>query len=69
MFMLFAGTVSTAIGGWNDYKGTFASKAEAEEFYRKGEDINDWTYHWEWAHIVDMNSMKVIARYFDGKER
>lgn len=69
MYILFAGTVYYPGGGWNDYKGTFASKAEAEKFYQQGETINDRVYHWEWAHIVDANTKTVIACYFDGKER
>jgi viroplasmin and RNaseH domain-containing protein len=41
-FLLFAGYDYYPAGGWGDFKGSFDSKEEAEEFLSQSEENYDW---------------------------
>lgn len=69
MYALFAGKVYYPGGGMNDFKGLFRSKEEAITFYKAGESYGDITFHWEWAHVVEIETMKVVVRMIFDEER
>lgn len=57
-YLLFAGQVYYASGGWRDYRGSFTdlviAKLRAEELLNNEDAIFDW------YHIVDVDSGEIV---------
>jgi hypothetical protein len=62
MYALFAGKVYYPGGGMNDYRGTFPTKEDAMTRARQGEVYGEFTFHWEWYHIVYLPTMEIVER-------
>lgn len=59
-FMLFAGENYYPCGGMEDFKGSFDTYEEAEEYVNtknKGVQMDGWG--WDWAHVYDTETQKV----------
>jgi hypothetical protein len=68
MYGLFAGDTYYPGGGMADYRGAFASKEDALSRYNDGDHwADDYVHHWEWGHVVDLNTMEVVAYIRMGK--
>lgn len=46
-YLLFAGDYQHPKGGWNDFKGTFDTIEECEEYYKTS------CYFCDWGYVVD----------------
>jgi len=55
-YLLFAGEQYYPGGGWEDYKGTFATLEEAQE----AESKESAACGYGWSHIVDTNTMEML---------
>ncbi|KYK44529.1 hypothetical protein A1D31_14110 [Bradyrhizobium liaoningense] len=49
-YAVFAGDNHYPVGGWNDFKGSFATKAEAIAFAEKER------HEYSWAHVIDLQT-------------
>lgn len=52
-FLLFAGPDYYPGGGWDDFRGSFDTRQEAEDYYNAGGPDKNYP-KWDWYHIVDM---------------
>lgn len=52
MFALFAGSYYYAIGGWNDYIGTYGTESEAVKVAAEE--------GCEWWHVVDLSTGDIV---------
>jgi hypothetical protein len=59
--LLFAGEYYYATGGFNDFKGTFSSLEQAMSVVN-AEAHNVRYDSWEWWHIIDSDTLGVVAR-------
>jgi hypothetical protein len=50
-YLLFAGDTWYPGGGWDDFRGAFATIDEA-----KAADLS----HYDWAHIIDLRTMTEV---------
>jgi hypothetical protein len=64
-YLLFAGYYDYPSGGWNDFKGTYATPEEARA------DLATMgvrgTLDTDWAHIVDSETLTVVDVYRCGR--
>lgn len=69
-FMLFAGDNHYPFGGWDDARGGFNSPDDAFDYLKYG-FLPEWSWEptetdrrwWPWAHVVDLQSRRIVRRY------
>lgn len=55
-YLLFVGDFYYPAGGWNDYKGCYATLEEAKDAgFKLQTDCS-------WAHIVDINAGEIVFK-------
>lgn len=57
-FVLFAGDTYYPSGGWDDFRGSFHTKEEAERAAKEGwtRDHPMWTGKYDWTQIIDLET-------------
>ena len=60
-FLVFSGSSYYARGGWLDFKGAFASVAEAEAWTAANVEKPEVDYSQEWWQVVDAESGLIVA--------
>lgn len=55
-FLLFYGDVYYPNGGWDDFRGSFATLEKAQQAWEKRQDYMTGVWH----HIVDSESSQVV---------
>ena len=60
-YMLFGGMCYYPSGGWEDYVGAFHLFTKAQERADKPKHEGDLYPEFDWAHIVDMTTFKIIS--------
>lgn len=67
-YLLFAGSIYYADGGWRDFRGCYATIEEALTMLQPGtkvmEDIAGGPFeeHIHWYHIVDIRTRTIVAQ-------
>lgn len=59
-FLLFVGDTYYPCGGWRDFKGSFDTEDEARA-HAAVLKADENGYGWDWAHIVDTETMTRVA--------
>lgn len=58
-FLFFAGDHYYPSGGWDDFRDSFDTVEEINEYWLKC--LNEKVY--DWGHTIDMHTGKMVARY------
>ncbi|MGI3128640.1 hypothetical protein [Nitratireductor sp. PBL-C9] len=64
-YLVFAGDAAQPSGGWDDFLADLSNLREAVEFARANtaDDLAP-----NWAHVVDQETMKIVAAFRNGTE-
>jgi hypothetical protein len=69
-FLVFEGQNFYACGGWRDYHSKHTNKDAAIETAKQlvVSGTSDWGTS-DWAHVVDLETLEVVKRFYKGERR